>query len=163
MSQMRAGPQLARWLVGLFASAVLVGSSAGLALGGVGDSTGITVDTSGGLSVVATGTWFWSENLTETPMSYLGWALDWGDVTSGNQVPKPGGGAYHVGDGTAATNLVHQKEATGGKRVVWVLKDGTAASVAVVAGVTDGRRTAILEGDLKPGEAVIVDTAAVKK
>jgi len=56
-----------------------------------------------------------------------------------------------------------QKEATGGKRVVWVLKDGTAAAVPVVAGATDGRRTAILEGDLKPGEAVIVDTAAVKK
>jgi hypothetical protein len=108
VSQLRSGPQLARWLVALSASVVLIGSSAGLALGGVGSSTGITVVDAGGLAVQASGTWDWPENTTAAQKSYLGWAIDWGDVTSGNEVPKPGGGAYHVGDGTAATNLVQQ-------------------------------------------------------
>lgn len=54
-------------------------------------------------------------------------------------------------------------ETQGGKRTIWVLKDGAPAAVPVTAGPTDGRRTAILDGDVKPGQAVIVDTAAAKK
>jgi HlyD family secretion protein len=54
-------------------------------------------------------------------------------------------------------------EAPGGKRTVWVLKDGVPTAFAVTAGPTDGRRTAIIDGDLKAGQAVIVDAAAAKK
>lgn len=43
---------------------------------------------------------------------------------------------------------------------VWVLRDGTAVEVPVTAGRSDGRRTAILEGDLSAGDQVIVDLAA---
>lgn len=47
-----------------------------------------------------------------------------------------------------------------GERQVWVLRDGRPAAVAVTVGATDGRLTAITGGDLAPGQAVIVDTAA---
>ncbi len=43
---------------------------------------------------------------------------------------------------------------------VWVLRDGAAVQVPVTAGRSDGRRTAILEGDLSEGDQVIVDLAA---
>lgn len=43
---------------------------------------------------------------------------------------------------------------------VWVLKDGEAVAVAIVVGTTDGLKTEVLEGDLEPGAAVIVDTAS---
>jgi HlyD family secretion protein len=56
-----------------------------------------------------------------------------------------------------------QREETGPARKVWVLSDGAPAAVAVVVGATDGKRTEIREGALKAGDAVIVDTAAVKR
>lgn len=49
-------------------------------------------------------------------------------------------------------------EEVGPDRQVWVLRDGAPAPVDVVAGATDGRRTRIVSGDLKPGDQVIVDT-----
>jgi len=45
------------------------------------------------------------------------------------------------------------------KQRVWVLRDGQAVPVSIVVGTTDGLRTELLEGDLKPNDAVIVDTA----
>lgn len=42
-------------------------------------------------------------------------------------------------------------------RTLWVLRDGIATEIAVRPGETDGRRTAILEGDLKAGDLVIID------
>lgn len=47
--------------------------------------------------------------------------------------------------------------ATDGSRKLWVLRDGTPHAVPVTTGVTDGRQTVILSGDLKPGDAVITD------
>ena len=44
------------------------------------------------------------------------------------------------------------------ERKVWVLAGGAPKEVGVKAGPSDGKRTQILEGDLKPGDAVIVDT-----
>jgi HlyD family secretion protein len=52
---------------------------------------------------------------------------------------------------------------TGNKRVVWVLKDGRPVAVPVVIGASDGRRTAIVSGDLKVGDAIIVDTATARR
>jgi hypothetical protein len=65
--------------------------------------TGITVTPTGGRSISATGTWHWGGMSGATTLSYVGYAIDWGDVATGNDV-----GTYHIGDGTAATNLVLQ-------------------------------------------------------
>ncbi|WP_048441725.1 efflux RND transporter periplasmic adaptor subunit [Caenimonas sp. SL110] len=42
-------------------------------------------------------------------------------------------------------------------RRVWVLQDGKAAPLSVMAGISDGRMTEITSGDLKAGMQVIVD------
>ncbi len=98
----RASARVLTVLAGL--SLALV--AAQIANAGSGDPASIAVNSTGGMSVSASGTWTWPEMLTNSKLSYAGYAIDWGDVTSGNAVPKPGGGAYHVGDGTAATNFV---------------------------------------------------------
>jgi HlyD family secretion protein len=51
------------------------------------------------------------------------------------------------------------REETGPARQVWVIRAGAPAAVPVVVGATDGNRTEILEGQIKPGDAVIVDLA----
>lgn len=51
-----------------------------------------------------------------------------------------------------------EKAAAGADRRLWVLVDGRARELAVTIGPTDGSRTQIVEGDLEPGQAVIVDT-----
>jgi HlyD family secretion protein len=51
-----------------------------------------------------------------------------------------------------------EKAASGADRRVWVLVDGEARELAVKTGPTDGSRTRIVEGDLQPGQAVIVDS-----
>jgi HlyD family secretion protein len=55
------------------------------------------------------------------------------------------------------------QDAKGPKRTIWVLRDGVPASAAVMAGVTDGKMTEIVSGDLKAGERVIVDAVAAKR
>lgn len=45
----------------------------------------------------------------------------------------------------------------GDARQVWVLRDGQAVAVAVRTGLSDGRVTEIVEGELQPGWQVIVD------
>lgn len=53
-------------------------------------------------------------------------------------------------------------EKNGGKRV-WVLKDSQPAPVTIRTGLSNGRMTEVLEGDLKPGMQVITDTIAPAK
>lgn len=53
--------------------------------------------------------------------------------------------------------------ASGPERNVWTLVDGEAQKVAVTIGVTDGKRTQIVKGDLKPEQGVIVDTVTTGK
>ena len=45
-----------------------------------------------------------------------------------------------------------------GERSIWMLRDGNPVSVNVRTGATDGVKTQVLEGDLKPDDRVIVDT-----
>jgi hypothetical protein len=78
----------------------LVLAAVGIANAGSGWPTGISVAQTG-LTVTASGTWSWPEMDTNPKLSWTGYALSWGDVASGNTL-----GAYHLGDGTAATNLV---------------------------------------------------------
>ena len=55
-----------------------------------------------------------------------------------------------------------EQDAKGPNRAVWVLREGEAVAVTVVAGSTDGKMTEITSGDLRPGERVIVDAVAAK-
>ena len=48
----------------------------------------------------------------------------------------------------------------GDEQTVWVLADGKAKPVSVVAGMTDGQSTEISGGDLKPGDLVITGNKA---
>ncbi|MGQ7791751.1 efflux RND transporter periplasmic adaptor subunit [Faunimonas sp. B44] len=50
-------------------------------------------------------------------------------------------------------------DATGAERTIWVLRDGAPVAVVVSVGATDGRRTAVVDGDIAAGSAVIVDSA----
>jgi hypothetical protein len=75
----------------------------GTVTAGSGSPNTIGVSPSGALSVQASGTWSWAEMATNSKLSYTGYAIDWGDVTSGNAL-----GIYHIGDGTPATNIVLQ-------------------------------------------------------
>jgi len=47
---------------------------------------------------------------------------------------------------------------SGPNRTVWIPEDGAPAAVKVTIGSTDGKHTEIREGEIKPGEAVIVDS-----
>jgi HlyD family secretion protein len=53
---------------------------------------------------------------------------------------------------------------TAAAKQVWVLRDGAAVAVAVTPGISDGRMTEIVGGDLKAGMLVITDqkTTAAK-
>lgn len=51
-------------------------------------------------------------------------------------------------------------DATGPDRTVWVPGDGGPEPVAVKIGATDGRRTQIVDGELAPGQEVIVDSSS---
>jgi hypothetical protein len=87
-------------------SLALALAAAGAVNAHAGNPASIQVAQTGALTVQASGSWTWGEMATASKLSYAGFALDWGDTTTGNAVPKPGGGDYHIGDGTAATNLV---------------------------------------------------------
>jgi HlyD family secretion protein len=54
------------------------------------------------------------------------------------------------------------QQPTGPERKIWVLADGAPKEVSVTVGPSDGKRTQIVSGTLKPGQAVIVDTATTK-
>ena len=51
----------------------------------------------------------------------------------------------------------------GSKRTVWTLDEDKVKKITVETGSTDGKRTQVLKGELKAGQAVIVDTATSKK
>jgi HlyD family secretion protein len=46
---------------------------------------------------------------------------------------------------------------------VWVLRDGAPSAVSVTIGVSDGRRTQVLEGELTEADAVITDAIANRR
>lgn len=55
------------------------------------------------------------------------------------------------------------KQPTGSGRMVWVFEGGELKSIPVTIGSTDGQRTQILKGDVKPGQKLIVDMTTKKK
>ncbi len=57
------------------------------------------------------------------------------------------------------TTVVHETPA-GAKQRVWVLRNGQPVAVAIDTGITDGVKTAVLEGNLQLNEPVIVDAVS---
>jgi HlyD family secretion protein len=70
----------------------------------------------------------------------------------GSLMPRaPAGmGGRRTGAGAAVQNAP-------GPRQLWVLRDGQAVAITVMAGVTDGRLTEVSSDQLQPGMAVITD------
>lgn len=56
-----------------------------------------------------------------------------------------------------AAKTARSEAPTAGAGRLWVLRDGVAQELAVQAGISDGRMTEIVGGELQPGMAVIVD------
>ncbi|MFA7399765.1 MAG: efflux RND transporter periplasmic adaptor subunit, partial [Sideroxydans sp.] len=52
---------------------------------------------------------------------------------------------------------------SGGKRTVWVLQGKQPAALVIEVGLTNGRLTEVVSGDLKPGTAVITGTQKTAK
>jgi hypothetical protein len=96
--------QPALHILGLPIAALVLGALAvGSATAHTGAPSGITITPTGPLSIKASGTWHWSGIAGASVLSYVGFAIDWGDTASGNDI-----GTYHIGDGTPATNVVMQ-------------------------------------------------------
>jgi HlyD family secretion protein len=55
-----------------------------------------------------------------------------------------------------------KREDMGDKRIVWILKNGAPASVPIMVGASDGRKTEVKSGDIAPGQVIIVDQMAAK-
>lgn len=49
------------------------------------------------------------------------------------------------------------RQETGSQRTIWLLRDGAPQSVPVEIGASDGKLTAIAGGELKDGDAIVVD------
>lgn len=55
------------------------------------------------------------------------------------------------------------KTPSGSERSIWVLNGNQVRQIPVSIGTTDGQHTQIVDGDVKPGQAVITDTASEAK
>ncbi|MCW8861776.1 MAG: efflux RND transporter periplasmic adaptor subunit [Rhodospirillales bacterium] len=49
------------------------------------------------------------------------------------------------------------KSDSGGKSKVWIMRDGKPAAIPIVSGMTDGRVTEILEGEIEAGMELLID------
>jgi HlyD family secretion protein len=72
----------------------------------------------------------------------------------------PGGGAGPGGPGGARPHGAGHGDAPTDRRSVWALRDGKPQMVPLRIGLSDGNMTEMLEGELREGEAVIVDASA---
>jgi HlyD family secretion protein len=64
---------------------------------------------------------------------------------------------------TGSTRAPRNGSEKGGTRQVWVLQDGQPVAVKIKTGLTNGRMTEVLGGELKPGMKVVTDTVAVPR
>jgi HlyD family secretion protein len=70
---------------------------------------------------------------------------------------KAAGGEAAAQGPRQAKPLVRPGRDTPDRRTVWVLRDGSASPVPVRTGISDGSLTELVEGELKPGDAVVTD------
>ena len=71
--------------------------------------------------------------------------------------------SYWILPGPPRFRPASRNEAAGPDRKVWILRDGAPTAVPVKTGVTDGKRTEILEGQITSGQEVIVDSVAATR
>ncbi len=64
---------------------------------------------------------------------------------------------------TASSRAPRGGNEKGGGKQVWVLKDGQPSPLKIKTGLTNGRMTEVLEGELKPGMQVVIDSVAPAK
>jgi len=64
---------------------------------------------------------------------------------------------------TASSRAPRGGNEKGGGKQVWVLKDGQPSPLKIKTGLTNGRMTEVLEGELKPGMQVITDSVTPAK
>lgn len=89
-------------------------------------------------------------------------------ATSAGQTAAKGGIVSSLTPRMPRRNITRKSAADGAStaaaRQVWVLRDDAAVSVAVTPGISDGRMTEIIDGELQVGMQVIVDqkTASAK-
>lgn len=60
---------------------------------------------------------------------------------------------------TASSRAPRGDDEKGGGRRIWVLQDGQPVPLPIKTGLSNGRMTEVLEGELRPGMQVITDTA----
>jgi HlyD family secretion protein len=89
--------------------------------------------------------------------------------------PPPANGAGKAGSGGILASLLPRmprqssaRTAKNGKeksdaKTVWILKDGQTVPVRIRTGLSNGRMTEVLEGELKPGMRVITDVTVPAK
>jgi HlyD family secretion protein len=65
--------------------------------------------------------------------------------------------------GRPAFRPVSQRDESGPSRRLWIVKNGAAVPVSVLVGVSDGRRTEIVKGEIAEGQGVIVDSTTAKQ
>ena len=65
--------------------------------------------------------------------------------------------------GSSHKNNQEQETKQHASAKVWVLKDGQPLAIPVTAGVSDGIQTEIVEGELQPGQELLVDTVQAAK
>lgn len=87
-------------------------------------------------------------------------ALRFAPTAAAAQAPAPKGMFSNMGPPSGSTKTRQSAAAgasTANARRVWVLDGQTAVELAVTPGISDGRMTEIVSGDLKPGMLVITD------
>jgi HlyD family secretion protein len=128
-----------------------------------------------GMTATATITALQREDALLVPNS----ALRFSPNATANSAPGQGGAAQAAapaGSGGIVSSLIPrgpprtggkrsaaEGASTAGARQVWVLREGQAVMVPVQAGISDGRMTEILGGELQPGMQVITDQKVAPK
>ncbi len=76
---------------------------------------------------------------------------------------QQGGFLKRLMPGPPSMRAASKREDTGPNRTLWVLRNGAPQSISVVVGSSDGKRTEIVKGDVKPDDAVIVEAVQAAK
>src|SRR5205085_11241309 len=112
--------QRRRWIGAALISVLVVAAWAVAAFASSGSPTGSVSATTNGLTASLSGTWSWSDLKSPCgpgtgPNRAVGWAVQWGDSSTGNSVLSKGSSPktyFHVG--TGSDNTVRRSTLNGG-------------------------------------------------
>ncbi len=79
------------------------------------------------------------------------------------EADKSGGLLRKLLPGRPQFRAPSRREETGANRTVWVLRDGQPSAIAVSIGASDGKRTAVLKGELSEAHAIITDAIMTRR